>query len=213
MISIVNIKTSRIKNRVNLVFSDKNYLPFFIDDIVRLSLVKNQELNLELLEKIKFLSLLYLGKEYALRQVAISPKTEKVLFYKLKNFLKRTTHKFNLLSGTDIDLVARQIIDELKNKKFLDESDFVDYFIKKNKSKSIVQIKYLLQQQGVDVSKFKISLPNEIETIKNFLIKKNFDQNLLSDYNYKNKLYASLFRKGFSVSTIKTAIDEYLSLQ
>ena len=54
---------------------------------------------------------------------------------------------------------------------------------------------------------------NEVETIKNFLIKKNFDQNLLSDYNYKNKLYASLFRKGFSVSTIKTAIDEYLSLQ
>lgn len=213
MISIVNIKTSRIKNRVNLVFSDKNYLPFFIDDIVRLSLVKNQELKLEVMEKIKFLSLIYLGKEFALRQVAISPKTEKVLFYKLKNFLKRTTHKFNLLSGTDIDLVARQIIDELKNKKFLDESDFVDYFIKKNKSKSIVQIKYLLQQQGVDVSKFKISLPNEIETIKNFLIKKKFDQNLLSDYNYKNKLYASLFRKGFSVSTIKTAIDEYLSLQ
>ncbi len=213
MISIVNIKTSRIKNRVNLVFSDKNYLPFFIDDIVRLSLVKNQELNLEVMEKIKFLSLLYLGKEYALRQVAISPKTEKVLFYKLKNFLKRTTHKFNLLSGTNIDLVARQIIDELKNKKFLDESDFVDYFIKKNKSKSIVQIKYLLQQQGVDVSKFKISSTNEVETIKNFLIKKKFDQNLLSDYNYKNKLYASLFRKGFSVSTIKTAIDEYLSLQ
>lgn len=213
MISIVNIKTSRIKNRVNLVFSDKNYLPFFIDDIVRLSLVKNQELKLEVMEKIKFLSLIYLGKEFALRQVAISPKTEKVLFYKLKNFLKRTTHKFNLLSGTDIDLVARQIIDELKNKKFLDESDFVDYFIKKNKSKSIAQIKFLLQQQGVDVSKFKISSPNEVETIKNFLIKKKFDQNLLSDYNYKNKLYASLFRKGFSVSTIKTAIDEYLSLQ
>lgn len=213
MISIVNIKTSRIKNRVNLVFSDKNYLPFFIDDVVRLSLVKNQQLNSEVLEKIKFLSLIYLGKEYAFRQIAISPKTEKVLFFKLKNYLKRTTQKFILLLGTDIDSVARQINDELKNKKFLDESDFVNYFIKKNKSKSVVQIKYLLQQQGVDVSKYKISSVNETETIKKILLKKKFNQNLLSDFNYKNKLYASLFRKGFSISTIKTAIDEYLSLQ
>lgn len=213
MISIVNIKISRIKNRVNLVFSDKNYLPFFIDDVVRLSLVKNQELNSEVLEKIRFLSLFYLGKEYAFRQIAISPKTEKVLFYKLTFFLKRTTLKFKLLSGIDVDLVARQVIDQLKDKKYLDESDFVNYFIKKNKSKSIVQIKYLLQQQGIDVSKFKISSTNETETIKKILTKKKLNKKLLSDFMYKNKLYASLFRKGFSVSTIKAAIDEYLSLQ
>ena len=213
MLSLVNIKVSRIKNRVNLVFSDKNYLPFFIDDVVRLSLAKNQELSPEILDQIKSLCLLYLGKEYALRQIAISPKTEKILFYKLKIFLFRTTQKFKLLSSIPTDLIASQIITQLKDKKLLNESSFVDYFIKKNKSKSVTEIKYLLKQQGVDISSLNLSSQNENQSIIKILSKKNVNQELLSDYGYKNKLYASLFRKGFSVSSIKTAIDEYLTLQ
>jgi len=210
---ILNIKTSRIKNRINLVFSDENYLPFFIDDVVRLSLTKHSNIDELKLNQIKSSSLYYLGKEYALRQIAISPKTEKILSFKLKIFLNRSTKKFKLLSGCVVDPIVRQIIDELKVKKYLNESDFVAYFIKKNKSKSVIQIKYLLEQQGVNVSNLKISPTNEIETIKNILTKKKLNQKLLSDYNYKNKLYASLFRKGFTISTIKAAIDEYLSLQ
>ncbi len=213
MLSLVNIKTSRIKNRVNLVFSDKNYLPFFIDDVVRLSLVKHQELSPEFLDQIKTLSLLYLGKEYALRQIAISPKTEKILFQKLKIFFYKKTQKIKLLSSIPTDSISNQIITELKDKKLLNQSDFIDYFIKKNKSKSVVEIKFLLNQKGVDTSSLNISPDNENQSIKKILSKKNINRNLLSDYSYKNKLYASLFRRGFSISTIKTAIDEYLSLQ
>ncbi|MDD4106489.1 MAG: RecX family transcriptional regulator [Candidatus Shapirobacteria bacterium] len=213
MISLVNIKTSRIKNRANLVFSDKNYLPFFIDDVIRLSLTKNQELSPEVLDQIKSLSLLYLGKEYALRQIAISPKTEKILFQKLKIFFYKKIQKFKLLDSTPTDSISNQIITELKDKQFLNQSDFVDYFLKKNKSKSVVEIKYLLNQKGVDTSSLNISPDNENQSIKKILSKKNINRNLLSDYRYKNKLYSSLFRRGFSVSDIKAAIDEYLSLQ
>ena len=213
MLSLVNIKTSRIKNRVNLVFSDKNYLPFFIDDVVRLSLVKNQELNSEILDQIKYLSLLYLGKEYALRQIAISPKTEKILFQKLKIFFYKKTQKFNLLSLTPVDSIINQIIADLKEKKFLNQENFVDYFIKKNKFKSVVEIKYLLKQKGIDTSSLNISSDNENDSIKKILYKKKVNRKLLSDYSYKNKLYASLFRRGFTMVAIKTAIDEFLSLQ
>lgn len=213
MLSLVNIKTSRIKNRVNLVFSDKNYLPFFIDDVVRLSLVKNQELNSEILDQIKYMSLLYLGKEYALRQIAISPKTEKILFQKLKIFFYKKTQKFNLLSLTPVDSIINQIIADLKEKKFLNQENFIDYFIKKNKFKSVVEIKYLLKQKGIDTSSLNISSDNENDSIKKILSKKKVNRKLLSDYSYKNKLYASLFRRGFTMVAIKTAIDEFLSLQ
>jgi len=213
MLSLVNIKTSRIKNRVNLVFSDKNYLPFFIGDVIRLSLVKNQELNSEILDQIKTLSLLYLGKEYALRQIAISPKTEKILFQKLKIFFYKKTQKFKLLSSVSTDSVINQIVNDLKEKKLLNQESFVEYFIKKNKSKSVAEIKYLLNQLGIDTSFINIPRDNENQSIKKILSKKNVNRNLLSDYNYKNKLYSSLFRRGFAISDIKTAIDEYLSLQ
>jgi len=213
MLSLVNIKISRIKNRVNLVFSDGNYLPFFIDDVVRLSLVKHQELSLEKLEQIKSLALLYLGKEYALRQIAISPKTEKILSRKLKIYFLKTTQKFKLLSSISRDSITNQIIGDLKTKKLLNQASFIDYFIKKNKYKSVAEIKFLLKQQGVDISSLNIPSDNEGDSIKKILSKKHINQELMSDFSFKNKLYASLFRKGFTMSVIKTAIDEYLSLQ
>jgi SOS response regulatory protein OraA/RecX len=213
MLSITDIKISRIKNRVNLVFSDKTYLPFFIDDVVSLSLVKHQELNLEKINQIKSLSLLYLGKEYALRQVAISPKTEKILSQKLKLFFIKITQKFKLLSSFPYDSIINQIVDYLKEKKLIDQSNFISYFLKKNKSKSALEIKFLLKQKGVDVSSINIPIKNEINSIKKILSKKNINKELMADFNYKNKLYSSLFHKGFNISNIKTAIDEYLTLQ
>jgi len=213
MLSITDIKTSRIKNRVNLIFSDKTYLPFFIDDVVRLSLIRHQELNLEKINQIKSLSLLYLGKEYALRQVAISPKTEKILSQKLKVFFLKITQKFKLLSCLSYDLMINQIVDNLKEKKLIDQSNYISYFLKKNKSKSALEIKFLLKQKGIDVSSINIPIKNEISSIKKILLKKNINKELMADFNYKNKLYSSFFRKGFSFSNIKTAIDEYLALQ
>lgn len=213
MLSIVNIKTSRIKNRVNLVFSDKNYLPLFVDDVIRLSLVKNQKLTSEILDQIKSLSLLYLGKEYALRQIAISPKTEKILIQKLKIYFIKITQKYKLLSSTPNELIFNQIIIQLKERQLLDQTNFVDYFIKKNRHKSAVEIKYLLRQHGVDTSSINIPRDNENESIKKILSKKNINREILTNYKQKSKLYASLFHKGFSVSSIKAAIDEYLSLQ
>lgn len=213
MLSITNIKTSRIPNRVNLTFSDGSYLPFLIDDVVRLSLSKNQEVDSEKLAQIISSSLTYLGKEYALRQIAISPKTETILSQKLKIYFIKTTQKFKLFSQISSSSIIEKIIQEIKSRGFLNNSDFVTYFVNKNKSKSLNEIKFLLRQKGIDSSSLNLSPKNEIDSIKKILSKKKINKELVADFNSKNKLYASLFRRGFQISDIKAAIDDYLSLQ
>ena len=80
-----------------MIFSDNSYLPFFIDDVVKFSLQKNQTLDEEKFSQVIFAALFYLGWEYALRQVAISPKTEKIISQKLKLFfIKRGRYEMYL---------------------------------------------------------------------------------------------------------------------
>ena len=205
-----NIKTSRIPNRVNLVFSDHSYLPFFIDDTVKLSLIKNSEIDSEKLNLIITASLKYLGREYVLRQIAISPKSEKILSQKLRQYFFKATQKFKLFSGFPVSPIINEIIGELKSKNLLNQSDFASYFVKKNKNKSQAQVKYLLQQQGIN---FDVSTLDDQLAIKKILAKKKVTKEIITDFSLKNKLYASLFRSGFQISDIKAAIDDYLQLK
>ena len=213
MLTLTNIKTSRIPNRVNLSFSDDSYLPFFIDDVVKLSLQKNQNIDDEKLSQIISAALTYLGKEYALRQVAISPKTQKIISQKLKLFFLKTGRKYKHFIGFKPDQIILTIIDDLNSKNLLNQADFVKSFIAKNHRKSANQIEFLLSQKGVDVSNLKLKKTNDIDSIKRILAKKRVTFEILKDFKAKNKLYASLFRQGFDISDIKAAIDDYLSLQ
>jgi len=213
MLVLTNIKTSRIPNRVNLIFSNDSYLPFFIDDVVKLSLQKNQEITYDIKNKIIDSSLKYLGQEYALRQVAISPKTQKILSQKLRLFFLKTTKKYKYFFGFKTDQIIDDIISHLNSKNLLNQDDFIKSFIAKNHHKSANQIKFLLSQKGVDVSNLKLEKTNDINSIIKILAKKRVNHQILTDFQMKNKLYASLFRQGFSISDIKTAIDDYLSLQ
>jgi SOS response regulatory protein OraA/RecX len=216
MLTLTNIKTSRVPNRVNLVFSDQSYLPFFIDDVFKLSLVKNQSIDPEKLNLIIGASLKYLGREYALRQIGISPKAEKILAQKLKQFFFRTTQKFKLFLDFPISPIINEIISELKDRNLLKSSDFVTYFVNKNKSKSKSQIKFLLNQQGIAFDSSvsdHFSPGSDLIAIQKILSKKKITKEILSDFNSKNKLFASLFRRGFQLSDIKAAIDDYLRLQ
>lgn len=208
---ITNIKSSRIPNRVNLVFSDGSYLPFLVDDIVRLSLQKNQAIDSNLLEKITTASLTYLGTDYCLRQISLSAKTEKIITNKLKLYFSRLTQKFNLLASVQTREIVNQIISYLKSKQLLNENDFVTSFITKNKSKSASEIKFLLRQKGIDIQNFSSQIiSNDAAAIKMFLIKKKITKETIANFKEKNKLYASLSRRGFQLSDIKAAIDDYL---
>jgi SOS response regulatory protein OraA/RecX len=214
---IVSIKPSRIPNRVWITFSNNYFIPFFIDDVVKLSLKTNQEIDEANFRLITKTFLFFVGREYALRQIAISPKTEKIINQKLKLFFKKTSLKYKVnLDNLNLDKINKKIIKELKNKKLLNDLDFVEYFINKNKRKSHYQIIYLLKQFGVSsdiLSSIDFDKEKDVEKIKIFLNKKNIDKSKLTDYNEKNKIKASLFRRGFNISDINTAIDDWLNFR
>jgi SOS response regulatory protein OraA/RecX len=213
MLTLSNVKASRIPNRVNLSFSDDSYLPFLIDDVVKLSLCKNQQVDETKLSQIISTSLLYLGKEYALRQIAVSPKTQKIISQKLKLYFFKASQKYKHFSGFNFEPIISLIIDYLNSKNLLNQSDFIKSFIAKNHRKSANQIKFLLVQKGVDISSLKLNKTNDINSIKRILVKKRVNIEFVKDFKAKNKLYASLFRQGFEISDIKAAIDDYLLLQ
>ncbi len=213
MLILTNIKTSQIPNRVNLIFSDGSYLPIFIDDVIKLSLQKNQTIDEVKLDQIISGSLLYLGREYALRQIAISPKTQKIIFQKLRLFFIKITKKYHHFSGFKFDSLISSIINDLNSKNLLNQEDFVKSFLNKNHKKSVNQIKFLLTQKGVDINSVNFIKGDDLSSIKRILAKKRVTKEILSDFKAKNKLYSSLFRQGFEFSDIKAAIDDYLSLQ
>ncbi len=216
MLQLSNIKASRITNRVNLIFSDGSYLPLFIDDVVKLSLHKGQEIDQKLYEIITNTSLLYLGREYALRQIAISPKTEKNLKLKLKLFFQKIRKKFNLITSDSISIIIDQIITNLNSKNLLNQESFVSYFINKNRHKSKTQILYLLSQQGIEINPEitnRFTLDDDQKLIEKYLNKKRISADLLKDFNYRQKIMASLFRRGFKLSDIKAVIDGLSNLK
>jgi len=128
---IQRLKPSRIRNRINVVFDDGSYLPLFIDDVVKNSLKIGEDCDFDKLKKI---STNYLAREYALRQIAISPKVASILKRKLKQ-------KFR-------DYDSDELITSLK--PYLDEKKYIDYFIIKNKRKSNREIEYRLKMIGIN---------------------------------------------------------------
>lgn len=216
MLQLSNIKASRIQNRVNLIFSDGLYLPFFVDDVFKLSLKKGQEVDSEKIELLSNTSLKYLSREYALRQIANSPKNEKVLSQKLKLFLLKSKKKLNISTDFSVLPIIEDIIFELKSKDLLNESNFISYFIQRNHRKSQKQIIFLLSQQGIKVDPslvVKLLPKNDLMLIKNFLEKKRINSDFLADFNNRQKTIAKLFNRGFHISDIKSVIDDYLNLK
>jgi len=215
MIQISKAKTSRINNRINLVFSDNSYLPLFIDDYLKLSLTKGQDIDQETYNLIVQKSLTYLAREYTLRQIAISPKSKKNLSQKLNIFLIRTVKKFNL-KDFNFKSIIEDIIDQLESRGLLNQDDFINYFVKKNSHKSSRQILNLLSQQNIklDPNQLKDKLINDdSDLIKKYLNKKKINPKDLSDFKYRQKITARLYQQGFDLNDIRSIIDAYSNLK
>lgn len=210
MLTLTNIKTSRINNRINLVFSDTSYLPLFVDDLFKLKLVKGQSVTPKKLALLKEKSSYYLGREYALRQIAISPKSKKILSKKLKNFFHK--RKLDCSQSKIID----NILSDLESRNLLNANDFISYFINKNKHRSQKEIIFRLHQQGIDIDFWelkKIIPDNDLTLIRKILDKKKITPKDLKDFNYRQKIMASLFRRGFNLEDIRKSIDDHLNLK
>jgi SOS response regulatory protein OraA/RecX len=212
---VLSVKTSRYPQRVYLKFSNGLFIPFYIDDVVSHSIHSGLEVDKSKLDLFVQLSLSYLLREYSLRQIAISPKTEFGLSLKLRVYIAKIIQKYKIpVDGISQQELIQSCIEKLKSQSLINPDEYIKYFIKKNRGKSQREIIYKLEKEGlhIDNSYFNSqSQETEIEKIKNLLVKKKVDNQKMSDFKYKNKIMAYFYRKGFSLSDIKTAIDEILN--
>ncbi len=208
---LISLKASKINNRLWLTFSDNSYLPFFIDDVVKLSLSKNEQIDDCRYLQILSTSLTYLGREYALRQIALSPKTEKIIKQKLSLYFKKVKIKYKIShSSLNTSEIIDNIVKELIDKKLLNDQDYINYFVKRNYKKSKQQILYSLRQQGLSsdlLSEISFDQDSDQEKILHYLSKKNINIQDITDFNEKNKIKAKLYRQGFSLSDINSIFD------
>ena len=119
-------------------------------------------------------------------------------------------------NSVNLNEINQQIIQDLKDRKLLNDQDFIDYFVKRNHKKSRQQITYSLQQLGVNsglLSSILFDQESDVDKIKKLLNKKNIDKSKLTDFNEKNKVKASLYRRGFNLSDINTAFDDWLNIR
>ncbi len=200
------LPSHRTKNRVWLVFNDATKIPFLIDDVVVLGLKTRQEINDDLFNRIKNSCLYYLLYNYSLNQIALSPKISQTLTPKIRQKLNFYQRKYQL-KGDYVYLVD-QIIDKLSSLKLLDENNFAEHLLQKNRKHSRQYISRLF-------SYYHLSLPvdysySDTQNIKAILSKKKYQSLNLSVNSVKNKLISSLLRKGFAYDDIKIAIDEMI---
>ncbi|MGI5841321.1 MAG: hypothetical protein ACOX6N_03840 [Patescibacteria group bacterium] len=208
-VSIKSIKPSRFPNRVNIHFDSGLILPFPFDQALKLSLQKNLSLHDKEYRDIVAKSVYYLALEFALRQVAMSPKTDKVIAPKIKNKIKGVIIKYRIDSSFfDSDSITASVIAILKKKDLLKPEDYLRFILQKNRHKSNRHLQFLLSKQGIDSKLLGQVESDDKSKIKHLLDKKNVTKQDLSDFKTKNKIIASLFRKGFSLNDVKTVIDE-----
>lgn len=179
-----------------LYFSNNRFLPISPDDLFILKLTSGQSINHSLYQKILDSSLIFLLKSYALRQLAISPKSEKTLRLKLE-------HRFPQAKDCHID----QTIRYLRQRNLLHQQQFLTYFLKRHSRKSARHLQYLLRREGI---RYSPPLEDEVPKILKILQHKKNTSTLLSQYPGKIRLMSSLLRRGFSLNDVKTAIDEFL---
>jgi len=198
------LPSRRTKNRVWLIFSNSLKLPFYADDVLKLGLKTKFEISDDLFEKIKTRSLYYLLYNYSLNQVALSPKIRQTLLPKVRQKLYFYQKKYKLTG--DYQFLIEEIIDKLSSLNLLDEISFSHHLLQKNKKRSRQYLSRLF-------SFYHLPLPQDnsredIQNIRDTLLRKKYISLNLSDNTVKNKLIASLLRKGFAYNDIKTVIDE-----
>lgn len=210
--NIHSIRATNFPSRVHVEFDSGLILPLIADDVVILKLSKGAEIDDNLFKQIVFKSIYYMLRNSAMLQINISPKTEKILSQKIRVSLQKIKNKYDYPSDLiDYSGVIAKLCADLKDKGLLDDSDFAQYFVRKNHSKSRRQIEYLLQSAGVDRNIINQYLPTQTsqkDEVLKIIQKKHPTVSDLKDFNYKNKLTASLYRKGFTLADIKAAFDE-----
>jgi len=211
---IKSIKPTKSSSTMILVFNDNSILPFSTDDLVKMNIKKHVDLTSELTTQIYQKSAEHQLWEYSLRQLSMLSQPEKTIAQKLKNFSRKIILFTDLKNSTlDTAPMISGIVSRLKERGLISNSDYAQNFVKKSQNKSKRQILAQLFQKGIDRSDLNqaVSSIDDKKKIRIFLEKKKYTYKNFTNYSEKNKIMASLYRRGYTLSDIKSVIDDLLN--
>lgn len=201
---LLQIKKSRSSDKIWLTFDNGSFLPFKLDDYVLEKLKIGDSVDFD---HLCHLSLKFLINNYALRQIAISPKIGEILLPKLKSQSRYYQKKYNF-SNINPDQIINDTIDSLEEKKWLDKDGYAQFLLKKHHKKSRRYLEQLFSYYHLDKSLLVVDDKNNLKIL---LLKKINKLSKQLDLSTKNKLMQSMVQKGFAYSDTKSMIDEIIS--
>ncbi|MCL4384462.1 recombination regulator RecX [Patescibacteria group bacterium] len=188
-------------------FSNQKLLRLPLDLVVKEHLTTGLQLSLPRYRRLLRKSIRYRLKEYALNQIALSPKTEFLLRQKLKLFCL----KHHLQASRTIEFVVKIV----KGHGFLDNEKFVNHYLAKFPRKSLAMLKFELAAKGVPRpvidSLVRVDPASSRQAIFAILRRRHATSQSLGDLREKNRILSAILRKGFTLDEAKSAIDEYLN--
>ena len=210
---VITIKPTRSSNTVIITFSDRSVLPFSVDEFVKMGIKKYSDLDSRLLNQIYQKSIEHQLWEYSLRQLSMISQPEKIIGQKLKNYCRKIFLLGNIKNDSiDTQLIITKILSRLRDRGLINNSVYAAGFVRKSYNKSRRRIIMELNQKGVSPSdqNLAVSALNDKDKILNFFKKKKYTRENFLDWKEKNKIIAAFYRRGFSLSDIKSVIDDLI---
>jgi SOS response regulatory protein OraA/RecX len=199
---LIKVKASKFPSQVWLIFEDKTYLPYSADDWVKQKIALPIDLSSEQYQQLIDTSFTYRLKIYSLNQIALSPKIRHDLVPKLKIKAHFLSQKYKI-SSPNLDTIISTVLDYLEEHDLINEKSYVDYIISKYSHKPQAYISRFLFSKGLRQHSI---VKDDTELLKDILAKPKYQKLASSDYQTRQKLIASLIRKGFTYDDIKATI-------
>ena len=225
---MINVKITKItaqiskRDRYNVFVEDEFSFSLTGKDILEFQIYKNKDLTPEDVHKLKLNSIKNDLKDNAYLYLSSRPHSEKEVIIHLRERISKETFKNAHFTKEEKTTVLNEVIDDLKNKNYINDLEFAKWLIKnrndsRNK-KSKRAITSELQSKGINseiISQLQDLFDDRDEFQNAFhLCQKKYDSlavRNLDKFKLKQKLYSYLSYKGFHYETINAVIDSVMS--
>jgi len=196
-------KVERKGKKIQLTLSDSTSLKLSSDIFKKYNFVSGEEVDDQLLEKIKYENEYYEAKISALRFLSIRNHS----LNELKQKLIKKKYSLN---------VIQRVLDELINLNYLNDKKFADQFYNEllNKGFGPLKIKNEMIKRGIEIKAIDEILQDyfhndeeQIKVILKYLQKNKFSKKLKTKKEFQ-KVYNHLSGRGFSSSAILKSLKE-----
>lgn len=208
MPTITRLKATSTGRKVKVYVDGKFYTKISPDAVYKQGLEKGQQISPQKLEKLKHQSETEQAVNKALNLLSYRPRSR----FEIK---RRLQEKYS-------DPAVKKALQKLEKKDYIDDKHFAAWFVDqrlKHKPKGPIALKSELYKKGVDrkvinqVLDEKITGPDQLQKLARRAAKKKSSYLKLPPKEARRKLLGFLSRRGFSYSTSKSVVDEFLSSQ